>query len=55
MDYIIMLNEWDLVKFKVLTATRVKMTVYWDVAPCSVVDINRRFIGYYCLHDQGDE
>jgi hypothetical protein len=22
-----------------------KMTVYWDVAPCSLVEIDRRFIG----------
>jgi hypothetical protein len=31
------------VKCQVLTATSVKMAVLWDVAPCSLVDINRRF------------
>jgi hypothetical protein len=32
-----------------------KMTVFWDVAPCTVVGIDRRFTGAYCLHQQGDE
>jgi hypothetical protein len=31
-----------------------KMAVFWDVAPCSLVDIGRRFRGAYCLHHQGD-
>jgi hypothetical protein len=25
------------------------MTVFWDVAPCSQVEIGRRFRGSYCL------
>jgi hypothetical protein len=29
------------------------MNVFWDVAPCSVVEIDRRFRGAYCLHYQG--
>jgi hypothetical protein len=31
------------------------MTVFWDVAPCSHVQIDRRFRGDCCLHHQGDE
>jgi hypothetical protein len=31
------------------------MAVLWDVAPCSLVDIDRRFWGAYCLHHQCDE
>jgi hypothetical protein len=27
-----------------------KMIVFWDVAPCSLVDIDWRFRGVYCLH-----
>jgi hypothetical protein len=27
-----------------------KMIVLWDVAPCSLVQIDRRFRGVYCLH-----
>jgi hypothetical protein len=29
--------------------------VSWDVAPCSHVEVGRRFIVAYCLHHQGDE
>jgi hypothetical protein len=32
-----------------------KMAVFWDVAPCSLVEIGQRFRGAYCLHHQGDE
>jgi hypothetical protein len=31
-----------------------KMTAFWIVAPCSFVEIYRRFRGDYCLHHQGD-
>jgi hypothetical protein len=30
-----------------------KMTVFWDIAPCSLVKVDRRFRGVYCLHHQG--
>jgi hypothetical protein len=26
------------------------MAVFWDVAPCSLMDIDRRFRGAYCHH-----
>jgi hypothetical protein len=29
-----------------------EMTVFWYVAPCSLVEIDRRFRGVYCLHHQ---
>jgi hypothetical protein len=32
-----------------------KFRVFWDVAPCSHVDVDQRFIGAYCLHHQVDE
>jgi hypothetical protein len=32
-----------------------KMAVFWEVAPCSLVDVYRRFRGTCCLHHQGDE
>jgi hypothetical protein len=41
-------------RFKVLTVTGMK-TVFWDVAPCSLVEINRCFRGVYCLHHQGSD
>jgi hypothetical protein len=30
----------------------IKMTICWDVSPCSLVEIDRRFRGPYCLHHQ---
>jgi hypothetical protein len=32
-----------------------KMTVFWYVALCSLVEIDRRFRGTYCLHHQGPD
>jgi hypothetical protein len=32
-----------------------EMAAVMDVAPCSVVDVERRFRGAYCLHYQGDK
>jgi hypothetical protein len=29
--------------------------IFWDVAPCSQVEVDRRFRGAYLLHHQGDE
>jgi hypothetical protein len=33
----------------------VKMAVLWDIAPCSLVEVYRRFGDAYYLHHQGDE
>jgi hypothetical protein len=35
------------------SSDRVKMTVLWNIAPCGLVEIDRRFRGAYCLH-QGE-
>jgi hypothetical protein len=32
-----------------------KMTVFRDAGPCSLVKIYRRFRGAYCLHHQDDD
>jgi hypothetical protein len=29
-----------------------KMTALWDIAPCSLVEVDRRFGSVYCLHQQ---
>jgi hypothetical protein len=42
-----------MVAFFVSTAS-MKMVVFWNVALCSLVEIDRRFIGTYCHHYQGD-
>jgi hypothetical protein len=31
------------------------MTVFWVVAPCSLLQVYRRFRGAFCLRHQGDE
>jgi hypothetical protein len=43
------------VKFQVVTAVSMMMTVFWDVAPCCFAEVYRRFRGPCCLHHQGDE
>jgi hypothetical protein len=40
------------VKLQVLTVQSMEMTVMWDVAPCSLIGINRRFRGAYSLNHQ---
>jgi hypothetical protein len=42
------------VRFQLLTATCMKMGVFWNVVPCSLVDTDRRFRGAYCLHHQDE-
>jgi hypothetical protein len=37
----------QIVRSRVLTATTMK-TVFWDTAPCSIVEIDRRLRGAYC-------
>jgi hypothetical protein len=44
----------NVVRFHVLTVASVKMTAFWDIAPCSLVDVDRRFRGAYCLHHQSN-
>jgi hypothetical protein len=41
------------VRFQVLTAVSIKMTVFWYVVPCSLVEVYRRLRCAYCLHRQG--
>jgi hypothetical protein len=43
------------VRFHIFTATSKKFRVYWDVAPCSHVEVDRRFIYAYWYNHQGDE
>jgi hypothetical protein len=52
-------KNWPInVRFKVLTAVKIsmlKITFFWDVAPCSLADVYRRFGGACCLHRRGDD
>jgi hypothetical protein len=40
-----------LVRFKVL-ASSLNMTTFWNIAPCSLVEVDRRFRDAYCLDHQ---
>jgi hypothetical protein len=41
------------VGLEVLMAARMKMAVFWVVAPRSLVEVYQRFRGACCLHHQG--
>jgi hypothetical protein len=41
-------------RFQFLTAASMKFRVFWDVAPCSQVEADRRFRSTYCLHHRDD-
>jgi hypothetical protein len=43
-----------LTRFQVLTAVGLQMIAFWDIVECCLVDVDRRFRGDYCLHNQGD-
>jgi hypothetical protein len=43
------------VRFQVLKAGSMKMTVFWVVAPCSLVEVYQRFRGACCLNHQSDD
>jgi hypothetical protein len=30
-----------------------KITAFWDIAPCSLIEVYQHFRGAYCLHHQG--
>jgi hypothetical protein len=36
-------------RYEVLTETSIKMTFFWDVAWCSLLETDRRFRGVYCF------
>jgi hypothetical protein len=41
-----------MVRFQVLKAANMKITVFWDVSVCCLVDVYRRLGGVHCLHHQ---
>jgi hypothetical protein len=42
------------VRFQALTAASMKKTAFWDTAPCSLTQLDRRFRCAECLQHQGD-
>jgi hypothetical protein len=39
-----------LTKCNVIVSRRVKVPLFWVVAPCSLIEVYRRFRGTFCLH-----
>jgi hypothetical protein len=44
-----------LVKYQVLMAANMNNTIFWGIAPYSLVEADRRFRGTYCLPHQGGD
>jgi hypothetical protein len=44
-----------MVRFQVLTEASMKIIAFWDIVPCGLVAVDRRFRGAYCLHHQGGD
>jgi hypothetical protein len=36
--------------FEAITAVVMKSSIFWDITPCSLLKVNRRFGGIYHLH-----
>jgi hypothetical protein len=39
-------------RLQVLMVVSMKMTVFWDVAKCTLTGVYQCFRGFYCLHHQ---
>jgi hypothetical protein len=46
------IRRFIILKFQVLAAASVKLTAFWDIAPCCSVEVDERFRDVYCLHNQ---
>jgi hypothetical protein len=42
-------------RFQVLTVSSMNVSLFWNVAPYSLVDTDRHFRGAYCLYHQGSK
>jgi hypothetical protein len=50
-DYLLMsfnLCSWN----KIIKNIKIKMSAFWDIVPCSLVEVDWRFRGAYCVHNQ---
>jgi hypothetical protein len=46
-------GDFKVIRFQVLKAASMKMSVFWVVAPCSLAEVYRRFRISCYLHHQG--
>jgi hypothetical protein len=49
------MDKRSVLTLQVLTAASLKMTLLWDIAPCSLLEADSHFRGAYNLHHHGDE
>jgi hypothetical protein len=45
---------FNIVRFEFLATVTSKITVFWDLTPCSLVDVYQNFAGTCCNHFQGE-
>jgi hypothetical protein len=50
---IIILSSLYIVRFQSLIVASMKMTSFWDIAPCSLVEVHQHFRGAYFFSHQG--
>jgi hypothetical protein len=48
-------EHWQRIRFQGLKAASMNMAIFWEVAPCILVETDRHFRGAYCLHHQDYE
>jgi hypothetical protein len=48
-------HHYNFVRFRFLAASGMKMKVFWNIVPCSLVGVDRRFRGAYYLLHHGDD
>jgi hypothetical protein len=39
-----------IMRFQVLTAATISTTIFWTIAPCSLIEVDQRFTDDHCLH-----
>jgi hypothetical protein len=52
---LVLVTSKNSVTFQVLTAAIMKKEAFWDMAGCSLVEVDQRFGGLYCFLHQGDD
>jgi hypothetical protein len=45
----------DVLHLRRETSFASKLTAFWDIAPCSLFEVEWRFRGAFCLHNQGED
>jgi hypothetical protein len=46
-------NSTYIVRFQALMVASMKVTAFWDIELCILIEVGQHFRGAYCLHHQG--